>query len=160
MVEVFVDQIVVLFPVKVQIPEPIVIVLVLELDDEKSLTVKLKLFALRVPLVKEKLVEQLKASCIVRVPPIISSTKGLPKVCPAEVQVKEPRPSIVTEFEPEVDIPLTIVTEPKILVLLFLFHVGVCVTPVQLMLFPDLGMSMVTVFELALNEFVSKTTSS
>ena len=97
LVDVAVFQIVPAFPVKVQVPVPIVIVRVFELVEENNPVVKLKLLALKVPFVKVKVLvaPEAKASCKVRVPPGAFIVMSLAQVKPAEVKVKVLLPSKV-----------------------------------------------------------------
>ena len=131
-------------PLSVQVPLPIVIVRVLELLELNNPVVKFLPLASKVPLLSWKVLVEpvVKASCKVNVPPGASMVMFLSHVRPAFVSVKLPRPSKVYACVEAVKvIPETMVSEPKIEAAVLVVHVGVLVTPVQLMFFPALGIS-------------------
>src|SRR3989344_2210589 len=108
LVVVAVNHVVVVAPVKVQVPLPIVTVLILELEDTKEIAVRLKLFALKVPLVNVTVREEptVKASPNCQVPPTPSKVIGTLNVTPLLVIVFVPE--VALKFSATVELAIVI----------------------------------------------------
>ncbi len=138
-------------------PVPIVIVLTVVLLELNIPVVKLKPLALSVPLFKVNVFVVKNASCSVIVPPNMFIDPLAPaKEFPADVNVKEPRPSIIY-----VAVTLNVIAEINVIepchiwLVVDITNVGLPVAPVQSIDPPICGISLVTVW-LALNALSKK----
>lgn len=137
-------------PVKVQVPEPMVIVLVVivPLVPKFELLVKLKLLALKVPLFTSNELLMLKSSCKVSVVPGTLTNIRYGIVFPALVKVAASLPLNSRFAEPPTVMSEINVIDPKtVLGLVPMPHVGLPVAPTQLILLPRRAISTVTVCE-------------
>lgn len=101
-------------PVEVQIrvPVPMVRVRTLLFDASNVVNCALKLLRLYSPLLRVPVEELTNASWFVTDPPKAAIVNGFVNVCPADVNVNTPRPSIVNEVVPLFVIPAIIVSDP------------------------------------------------